>query len=416
MTSLVLALSLVTAPGTSSPCACGEDWRDDLPPKILALVRRVDEQQAVATATETKQEKDDLDPKHQKDIESDEEMGKKYAVEVEKEYKASINAEYQARVEAIAKPLAEIANSTLVDVSWGDKRLNRFQYHFKVLEGKDVNAFSLPGGYIYVHEGLIQYAESNDELAGVLAHEISHAAFRHVATLQREQSKLEAVTLPLILVGILTGGAGLATAGSLFNQAMGSGWSVKAEKSADFGAFQYMVQSNYNPVGLLTFMERLAYDENNRPKIDWGIYQTHPPSLERARAVRDLLVSKHIPILRSKVTTSMRAIPKVLEDKSVELHYLGISVFHFYGPSAEERASVTAAQLNAFLDQTPRLWEVRGYGSDAIEGRGETLLQITDDDVEGSGTSMKILRDKALAAIKQATYELTFRVWDLNRQ
>ncbi len=106
----------------------------------------------------------------------------------------------------IGGELAAIANASKVRTTWGDKRLNPFEYTFKVVE-EDVNAFSLPGGYIYIYEGLVKYAESDDELAGVLAHEIAHASMRHVATMQREAGKLSAMQNPLILAAILIGGA-----------------------------------------------------------------------------------------------------------------------------------------------------------------------------------------------------------------
>ena len=69
-----------------------------------------------------------------------------------------------------------------------------------------MNAFSLPGGYVFVFDGLVKYSESDDELAGVLAHEICHAKFRHVATLDKEASKLQAISLPAILIAIFSGG------------------------------------------------------------------------------------------------------------------------------------------------------------------------------------------------------------------
>ncbi|HTQ09241.1 MAG TPA: M48 family metalloprotease, partial [Fimbriimonadaceae bacterium] len=136
---------------------------------------------------------------HQKDLENDIAVGKKACVEIEKVEKLSDNKEYQDRVSRIGQQLAAIARTTPVEVYWGDKRLNKFDYTFKVLKGDDVNAFTLPGGFVYVYEGLIKYVQSDDELAAVLAHEICHAEQRHYAQLVKEQSKITAPGLIAIL-------------------------------------------------------------------------------------------------------------------------------------------------------------------------------------------------------------------------
>jgi predicted Zn-dependent protease len=354
----------------------------------------------------------DADPKHARDLESDEKLGAEYSAQVDKELKLSQDKEGQERISRIGGKLAEIANRTHVRVSWGDSRLNPFHYKFKLIEGKDVNAFSLPGGTIYVYEGLLKYAETDDELAGVLAHEIAHASLRHIATLRREASKLEAITIPLILIGVLTGNAAIASGTSMFSQAQGSGWSVKAEKAADLAAFDYLKDSGFNSVGLLTMMERLAYDDRNRPKIDWGIFQTHPPSAQRAEALRDLFNEAKIPILRSRVSTSMRAQVVEATDGTVTLTHLGRKIFVFRGEDASARAKEAATKLNNCFDVVPKIYEVTAFDSDGIEYKDEVLIQVTDADAAGTNKSVSELQDQALKAIKASIYEIRYRVWD----
>ncbi len=226
---------------------------------------------------------------HDRDIARDREVGAKYVLEADKEFRPTKNVEMQRRVERIGKELAAIANETKAEVLWGDRRMNKFDYSFKVVESKDINAFSLPGGYIYVFEGLINDAESDDELAGVLAHEISHASFRHVATLEAEQEKLQRLTLPLILLSLLGGAAAASTAlvGNQFlTTAIGNGWSQQAESAADYGGLQFMLKTKYNPTAILTFMERMASRErSNFLANELGILRTHPPGRERAESL-----------------------------------------------------------------------------------------------------------------------------------
>ena len=226
-----------------------------------------------------------VDQKHQENIERDKKQGEDISKEVAKQVEFSKNEEYKARVTKIGTEMAQIANKETVEVTWGDARLSPFEYKFFVIKGDDVNAFSVPGGYIYVYEGLVEFAESDDELAGVLAHEIAHASFRHIATMQKEQGKLDLLTLGAILAAIWSpkdAGTILFPTG-LAIRGVQSGWSVNAEEAADYGGLQFIVKSKYNPLGTLTFMERLAYRDRYQPRIDWGIYQTHPHAEARRK-------------------------------------------------------------------------------------------------------------------------------------
>lgn len=388
-----LGLSVALASGFSAAEA-HEDWRNDLPEAAKRAVARIDQEQ--------------IDKNHQNDINADVELGKKYAAEVEKEMKVSDNAAMIARLERIGNELAEIAKTTQVAVSWGDKRLNPFPYTFKVIKQNDVNAFSLPGGYIYFHEGLMSNVESDHELAGVLAHEISHAAFRHVATLRRESEKMSLITVPLILIGIFSGGGGgaaAATLGGLLGQAVGSGWSVKAEQASDYGAIQYMLKSKYNPVGLLTFMERLATREALGPNVEWGIYRTHPPSPERAASIRQWLAQANIPIRRSEVTTTYTTQVRSGDNQTAELWFGNQRLHVFAGEDAVKRAEAAVPKLNAFFDAVPAMFEISADGN-MIRGRGSELFDIDEIDAGSTGASIDTLVNNATRALKRAAFSL----------
>lgn len=366
-------------------------------------------QEAAKQATESK-----LDPKHQADLDSDTKIGKKYTEEVEKEFKLSKNEEYQARVQRIASDLALIAQTTQVTVTWGDKRLNPFNYTFKVVEDPDVNAFSLPGGFIYVYEGLIKFAESDDELAGVIAHEISHASFRHVATLQREASRLQLVTLPLILISIFSGGElgqGIGTLASLYGTAKGSGWSVSAEEAADFGGLQYMLKSKYNPVGMLTFMERLAKEQRHTDRIDLGIYRTHPPSRDRAETLAEKLTERNIPIRRSLVSPAYRVALKDVADGKVEAWFDRRKIMTFGGDDAKGRSLEVAERLNRFYDDVPELFDVAAK-NDTVMGQRQALFRVTKGDAAAAKSSPEEVAKRSAMAIRQSLYLLAYRIWD----
>lgn len=347
--------------------------------------------------------------KHKKDIEEDIKLGKQISEQVNKELPLSDNKEYIDRVKRIGADIAAIANLKSVKVLWGDPRLNGYNYEFQVLKGDDVNAFSLPGGFIYVYEGLIKFVESDDELAGVLAHEVSHASFRHIATLRREQSKFDVINIPIILAAIFSKSAeagNLLMGADLLNRAIGSGWSVKAEESADYGGIQYMLVSKYNPVGILTFMERLAFKDRGTPSVNYSILQTHPPTAERAKAMMKRLQDFNIPIKRSLVSTSCRS-SVVPGENGVELWFGKSKVYDFAGSEALMRADAAAAALDQFFDSVPALYELTVRDTTKIVGQDRLLFEISADD--GPNAIQKV--ELAYSQLKKLVFDLNYRLW-----
>lgn len=199
--------------------------------------------------------------KHANEIKKDIHIGKKAIRKVERSLKLSKNREMNARVQRISRNLIKVVNSHQPIVLWGDKKLNPFPYVVKVIQGNEVNAFSLPGGFVYIYEGLIKFAETDDEIAAVLSHEFAHVALRHGHALEEKQSKVNMWHLLLTALSLGTGGAGaLATlqAGNLLSKALASGWSIQAEKAADAAGIEYLTKSPYHPIAMLTFHERLS--------------------------------------------------------------------------------------------------------------------------------------------------------------
>jgi predicted Zn-dependent protease len=352
------------------------------------------------------------DTKHQREIEQDKKQGEEISKEVAKQVKFSENEELKKRVERIGADIAAIANKEQVKVTWGDPRLSTFDYKFFVIKGEDVNAFSVPGGYIYIYEGLIEFAESDDELAGVIAHEVAHASFRHIATMQKEQKSLDLLTLGAILAAIWSpkdAGKILFPTG-LAIRGVQSGWSVEAEEAADFGGLQYITKSKYNPLGTLTFMERLAYRDRFLPKIDWGIYQTHPHAEERAKTLIGEIRALNVPIERSTVTTSMRAVNKI-GDQGIELWFGSTKIHTFSGDVAQTRADRATDHLNAFFDRVPALFDVNVRNKASLFGGNQRLFEVDQADAQAQSLPLEKSVDAAYQALRKAVFDLGYRVW-----
>jgi predicted Zn-dependent protease len=355
------------------------------------------------------------DKQHENDIQNDIEVGRRAAEETEKQLKLSTNSDYQARVQRIGEVIASIADTTQVVALWGDTRLNPFKYTYKVIQGKDVNAFSLPGGHIYVYEGLMKEIESDDELAGVLAHETAHAAFRHVAQLERDQQRMQNFTLPAILAAILIGHGSAANVGvpgaQLLSQALASGWSVKAEEAADYGGLQYLMKSHYDATGMLTFMERLAADEKIGLNYNWGIYRDHPPGKERAESLLHYIQAAGLPVRRSKVTTSYRVTEVPGHNGTVDLLFGPKPLVTIGGPDAQQRADAAVLSLNDFFDATPEMFELQAGSDGKILWRGRTIVQLSRSDIADGGSRTDDLQDATIKNIRVALFNLGFHVW-----
>src|SRR5262249_35287592 len=161
-----------------------------------------------------------------------------------------------------------------------------FAFSFKVAQSSEINAFSFAGGPVYVTTGLLDYVQSDPELAAVLAHEITHVMHHHLVQLIQRQAKAEQKMMWALLGRLLSGAASSPNFGNvmlgaqLYNIAKQSGYGQDAERDADKTGVAYLRRTRFNPIGMLTVMKRFARDEARR-SVDMGIFQSHPYSKER---------------------------------------------------------------------------------------------------------------------------------------
>jgi len=155
-------------------------------------------------------------------------------------------------------------------------------FTIKVIDSDEVNAFALPGGFFYVNSGLILRAQEEDELAGVMAHEISHVTLRHGT---KQATKAEMIQLgamaAMIFVPYGWAGYGIYEGMNLAIPLTFLKFSRDAEREADFFGIQYMYKAGYDPNAYVTFFERIQADEKRRPGSIPKFFSTHPPTPER---------------------------------------------------------------------------------------------------------------------------------------
>ncbi len=166
------------------------------------------------------------------------------------------------------------------------------RYTFYVVNSDVVNAFALPGGYVYINRGIIERADNLSEFAGVLAHEIGHVAERHsIEQLQRAQNANLGLN---VLYGVLLGRApsGVEQAGiQVGGSAVFAGYTRDAEREADRVGVAYMVRAGYNPIGLATFFEELLELQQRQPSRVEQWFSTHPTTTERVANTRAIIAA-----------------------------------------------------------------------------------------------------------------------------
>ncbi len=168
-------------------------------------------------------------------------------------------------------------------------------FTIKVVDAEEVNAFALPGGFFFVNSGLMLKADSESELAGVMAHEIAHVAARHSTRQATRGQIINYASIPLIFMGGWTGyairqGAGLAIPLGFLTFSRGF------ETEADFLGLQYLYKAGYDPTSFVDFFEKLQSMEKRKPGTISKVFASHPMTDDRIKAsqksIQEILEAK----------------------------------------------------------------------------------------------------------------------------
>jgi len=207
-------------------------------------------------------------------------QGRQYHQSIIAQYGVYDSPELQAYVNRIGQKLAAKSHR------------KHLTYHFTVLDSPDINAFALPGGYIYITRGIMAYLNSEAEIAGVLGHEIGHVTARHSV---RQQSGQFASNLLNVLVTAVTGNESLGQLSNQLSTSLVRGYGRDHELEADKLGARYLHEVGYNPESMLKvigvlkdqeiYEKALAKKQNREANIYHGVFSTHPKNDQRLKTV-----------------------------------------------------------------------------------------------------------------------------------
>ncbi len=196
-------------------------------------------------------------------------IGKQYSAEIERSAKILKDPVINEYVNRVAQNVARNSDLTI-------------PLTVKVLDEPSINAFALPGGFLYVNTGLLQAADEEDQVAGVIAHEIAHVAARHWANQMTRATIAQYAMLPLIFLpmsypvyyGVMEAYMnGVPLAFLKFSRG--------AEAEADFLGLQYMYKAGYDPNSYVAFFGKVMDEERRSPGSTASVFMDHPPTGDR---------------------------------------------------------------------------------------------------------------------------------------
>ncbi len=207
-------------------------------------------------------------PKNKYKVQDDIKLGNDASRQVEQQFPILNDADATNYVESVGERLVARIPARF--------RQPAFDYRFQIVNASDINAFALPGGPMYVNRGMIEAARNEGEMAGVMAHEISHIALRHATAQATKQSSAKNTlgTIGLILGGAILGGQTGAQLGGLIAQGIQTKYSREYETQADTLGSLIMADAGYDPRDLANMFQTIAGERRGGGAPEW--LSSHP--------------------------------------------------------------------------------------------------------------------------------------------
>lgn len=216
-------------------------------------------------------------------------MGQQYAQQINAQLPIVEDAEVNRYINVLGDSIAKLSDNRNLD------------WHFFIVNTDEVNAFAVPGGFIYVNRGLIERADKMDQLAGVLGHEIGHVINRHtVKQMQKQQEANVGVTLACILTNVCNSQASQAAI-NVAGSALFAKFSRQDETEADEVGVQYVTRAGIDPRGIPEMFRKLLDERQSAPSALEAWFSTHPTEESRITDT-NALIAKIDPLILNSLT------------------------------------------------------------------------------------------------------------------
>ena len=239
-------------------------------------------------------------PKNKYKVEDDVKIGREYSAKVEQQFPILNDRESTDYIQAVGRRLV-----ASIPAEFNEPKFN---YQFKIVNARDINAFALPAGYLYVNRGMIQAAKNEGEMAGVMAHEISHAALRHGTAQATKQSSIgnQILGIGAIIGGAILGGSTGAQLGAIFAAGFQLRYSRRYETQADLLGARIMANAGYDPKDLANMFRTISQQSQGGRPPEW--LSSHPDPDKRYATINQEAEMLRVSSNPIKVTTGFRRI------------------------------------------------------------------------------------------------------------
>jgi len=333
---------------------------------------------------------------------SKEEKVSKAVREIEEHFGLCEDAEINDKLERVSARILDVLSDEENEIA---------DFRFKVLDDDMVNAFAMSDGHMYFFRGLVELTKTDDQLAGVVGHELTHVLHKH-------SKKIASESLPWMIGGIalavVSREPAAALAGKMFAQAHAEAYGRKAEEDADQYGLHLMMRAGYDPIGMLQFFSFMKEEEKRNPHLFQNYFLVHPYAHDRIDSQKKILREMGYDVPDSVIRSWLCSGIKAREEDGVNLVDIEFGnelIFTIAGHDAESleyRAKKITTTLDEIIRSGANRFSFRMVSDDNrawLQAKGRIFYEPDDLDIENSGVGRDEFLTTVLKKIQRLLWE-----------
>ena len=322
--------------------------------------------------------------------------------EIEEHFGLCEDAEINDKLERVSARILDVLSDEEKEIA---------DFRFKVLDDDMVNAFAMSDGHMYYFRGLVELTKTDDQLAGVVGHELTHVIHKH-------SKKIASESLPWMIGGIalavVSREPAAVLAGEMFAQAHAEAYGRKAEEDADQYGLQLMIRAGYDPIGMLQFFSFMKEEEKRNPHLFQNYFLVHPYAHDRIDSQKKILREMGYDVPDSIIRSWLCSGIKAREEDGVclvDIEFGSELIFTIAGDDAESleyRAKKITTTLDEIIRSGANRFSFRMVSDDDrawLQAKGRIFYEPEDLDVENSGVGRDEFLKTVLKKIQRLLWE-----------